>query len=471
MSASIERRSIDYIPAEERHGSPRSLLFVWFAANTSITAVVTGALFVILGNSALWSIPAIIIGNAVGGFFTSLHSAQGPRLGVPQMIQSRAQFGYFGAILPLLLALMIYVGFYATGLVLGGQAIGTLLHIPAQAGSVVFAIMSTTLAIVGYRHIHRFSHFAAVLSAVVFAILLVRIFSHAGIGSAVAAHAFAAAPFVLGVSLSASWQLTFGPYIADYSRYLPEDTPKRETIGWTFLGSVLGGSVAMTLGALAAALGGAAFGKDQVGYLSGLGGALWPLVLLAVICGKLTGNTLSSYGGYMSTATIVTSLTGQDRVGPRQRAVYVAIISAIALAIALAASSNFLGNFINFLLFLLYFITPWSAVNLVDYYLVRKERYNVAQLFLKDGEYGRFSAGAFMAYLLGVLIQIPFMNSPLYVGPIANLMGGAEVAWLIGLVVAGGIYYVTSASIRRQLATQASTVSAAARVLVGEPQR
>ncbi|MCG2624812.1 cytosine permease [Arthrobacter sp. I2-34] len=414
--------------------------------------MVTGALFVILGNSALWSIPAIVVGNAVGGFFTALHSAQGPKLGVPQMIQSRAQFGYFGAILPLVLALMIYVGFYATGLVLGGQAIGTLFHVPAQAGAVVFALMSTALAIVGYRYIHKFSHLAAVLSAVVFAILLVRIFTDGDIGAVVGAHGFAAAPFVLGVSLSASWQLTFGPYIADYSRYLPENTPKRATIGWTFLGSVLGGSLAMTLGALAAALGGAAFGHDQVGYIAGIGGAIWPLVLLAVICGKLTGNTLSSYGGYMSLATIITSLAGQQKVGPRQRSVYVAAISAVSLAIALAASSNFLTNFTDFLLFLLYFMTPWSAINLVDYYWVRKERYNVAQLFLRDGEYGRFNKGAFIAYVLGVLIQIPFMNSPLYVGPIADLLGGAEIAWLIGLVVAGGIYYLTSRSVRNRMA-------------------
>ncbi|MDR8970589.1 purine-cytosine permease family protein [Burkholderia multivorans] len=325
--------------------------------------------------------PAIVLGNAVGGFFTSLHSAQGPKLGVPQMIQSRAQFGYYGAILPLVLALMIYVGFYATGLVLGGQAMSALFHIPPQAGAVVFALMSTALAIVGYRYIHRFSRVAAVLSGVAFAILLVRIIADGNMPIPIATHGFAAAPFALGISISASWQLTFGPYIADYSRYLPAETSTRATIGWTFLGSVLGGSVAMILGALAAALGGAAFSNDQVGYLAALGGAIWPLVLLAVICGKLTGNTLSSYGGCMSLTTIVTSLTGQDRVSPRQRAAFVCIISAIALGIALAASRNFLSNFTNFLLFLLYFMTPWSAINLVDYYWVRRERYKVAQFF------------------------------------------------------------------------------------------
>lgn len=448
-ASTIEQRSIDFIPAEERHGSPRSLLFVWFAANTSITAVVTGALFVVLGNTALWSIPAIVIGNLAGGFVTSLHSAQGPRLGVPQMIQSRAQFGYFGAILPLVLALMIFLGFYATGLVLGGQAMARLLHIPQEFGAVLFALMSTALAIFGYRHIHRFSHLAAVLSAVVFVGLFIRILTDPATDEVRRPGAFATAPFVLGISLAASWQLTFGPYIADYSRYLPADTPKSTTFGWTFAGSFLGGSLAMILGALAAALGGAAFSDNQVGYLAELGGTFSLAVLLAVICGKLTGNTLSSYGGYMSIATIVTSFTRQSRIQPRHRAIYICLISLVALTIALAANENFLATFTNFLLFLLYFMTPWSAVNLVDYYFVRREQYEVSELFDPDGIYGKFSKGAFWAYAIGVIIQIPFMNSTLYVGPIADWMGGAELSWLLGLIVSGSLYYLFSSSIRK----------------------
>lgn len=437
----VEQRSIDFIPAEERHGSPRSLLFVWFAANTSITAVVTGALFVVLGNSALWSIPAIVLGNVVGGFFTSLHSAQGPGLGVPQMIQSRAQFGYHGAALPLVLALMIFVGFYATGLVLGGQAIAELADIPPRAGAIVFAVMSTTLAIFGYRHIHRFSHLAAVLSAVVFVGLLAKLFTDPATGEALGDGTFAAAPFILGISLAASWQLTFGPYIADYSRYLPADTPKSATIGWTFAGSVIGGSLAMLLGALAAAVGGQAFADHPVGFLAQYGGAFSWAVLLAVICGKLTGNTLSSYGGYMSVATIVTGLTGQSAISAGRRAVYVVGVTLAALGVALAATDHFIATFTDFLLFLLYFMTPWSAVNLVDYYWVRRERYDVDALFDAGGIYGRFNRGAFVAYALGVLVQIPFMNSGVYVGPIADWMGGAEIAWLLGLAVAGGLYY------------------------------
>ena len=150
----------------------------------------------------------------------------------------------------------------------------------------------------------------------------------------------------------------------------------------------------------------------------------------------------------MSVATIVSSLTGQARIAQRSRILYICLISAIALVIALAATDDFIGKFTDFMLFLLYFMTPWSAVNLVDYYWVRKERYDVADLFNRDGRYGRFTAAAFIAYVLGVLVQIPFMNSTLYVGPIANWMGGAEVAWLLGLVVAGGLYYLLTGRIR-----------------------
>ena len=120
-----------------------------------------------------------------------------------------------------------------------------------------------------------------------------------------------------------------------------------------------------------------------------------------------------------------------------------------ALAIALAATNNFLSAFTNFLLFLLYFMTPWSAINLVDYYWVRREQYRISELFNPRGVYGRVNKSAFVAYLVGVVIQVPFMNSSLYVGPVADWMGGAELAWVLGLVVAGGLYFALSADVRR----------------------
>lgn len=450
-STTVEQRSIDYIPASERHGRPRSLFAVWFSANTSITAVVTGALMIVFGNSAPWAIVAIVVGNLVGGFFTALHSAQGPQLGVPQMIQSRAQFGYVGAVLPLLLALMIYVGFYATGLVLGGQALAQLTHLPQTAAAVLFAVLSTVLAIYGYRHIHRYSRLATILTGITFTALFVRVLAQPQAGTVLSDGSFDLPAFVLGLSLAASWQLTFGPYVADYSRYLPAETSKGAVFGWTLAGGAVGGSLAMILGALVAAIGGKEFMANEVGYLAHLGGPLAVVVLIAVVAGKLTGDTMSAYGGYMAIVTIATSFAPTTRLRQWVRIASIVAVSLVALVIALAADSTFLSTFTNFLLFLLYFMIPWSAINLVDYYLVRHEDYDIASLFTPAGIYGRLNVGAFVAYIAGVVIQVPFMNSSLYVGPLAALMGGAEIAWVVGLVVAGLLYWTSA---RR---TQAST--------------
>src|SRR4051794_28057763 len=119
----VEERSIEFVPPEERHGSVRSLFTVWFGANMQVTTAVTGALGVILGLPLPWAIAALAAGNLAGAVFMALHSAQGPKLGIPQMIQSRAQFGFYGAILPLLLVVLMYVGFFAASAVLGGSAL------------------------------------------------------------------------------------------------------------------------------------------------------------------------------------------------------------------------------------------------------------------------------------------------------------------------------------------------------------
>lgn len=109
----VETRSIEYIPENERHGKARGLFPVWFGAQMHLTTLVTGALCISFGLNLFWSVMAIITGNLLGAIFMASHSAQGPKLGIPQMIQSRAQFGVIGAVIPLILVIFMYLGFFA----------------------------------------------------------------------------------------------------------------------------------------------------------------------------------------------------------------------------------------------------------------------------------------------------------------------------------------------------------------------
>jgi hypothetical protein len=64
--------------------------------NTSVSYA-TGAIGPLTGLSLPWTIVAIVGGSVFGTLFQAFHGAQGPRMGLPQMIQSRAQFGSRGA--------------------------------------------------------------------------------------------------------------------------------------------------------------------------------------------------------------------------------------------------------------------------------------------------------------------------------------------------------------------------------------
>jgi NCS1 family nucleobase:cation symporter-1 len=360
------------------------------------------------------------------------------------MISSRAQFGVYGAIVPLVLVVVLYLGFAATGTVLAGQAIDAVLGVDAPVvGIVVFGLLTVVVAIVGYRWIHAMGRIATVVGIIGFTYLLVRLLSEYGLSSLVGQRPFDAATFVLAISLGAGWQLTFGPYVADYSRYLPRETPERTTFTATLAGSVLGSQWSMTLGALVAAVPASTFLDSQVGFLGDLagGGVAAFAIFLVIVVGKLTVNCLNAYGGFMSLLTTVTSASGRDTVSRTARAVFIGGFVLVSVLIALLASSDFLASFKNFVLALLLVFTPWSAINLIDYYLVSKERVDVPALYDPDGRYGRWNVLALVTYAVGIAVQVPFMAQSLYTGPFAAALGGADVSWLIGLVVTAAIYY------------------------------
>ncbi len=444
----LERRSIDVVPAAERHGTSASQFTLWFGANLQITAIVDGALAVVFGADALWAIIGLLIGNLAGGAVMALHSAQGPRLGLPQMISSRAQFGILGAIVPLVLVVVMYLGFAATGSVLAGQAIGNVLGTSATPalGIVIFGVLTAVVATVGYRWIHQMGRIATVVGALGFSYLAVRLFTTYDIGSLLGAKGFDIVTFLLAISLSAGWQLTFGPYVADYSRYLPADTPTSRSFRSTFLGTVLGSQWSMTLGALIAAVPaakGTGFLTDQVGFVGKLagGGAVAIVIYLVIVVGKLTVNCLNAYGGSMTLLTTASAFRRDARVSTAARTAYVWGFLFVSVLVAILASADFLANFKNFVLVLLMVFTPWSAVNLVDYYLISRERVDIPALYDPAGRYGRWNAAALGAYALGIVAQVPFLAQALYSGPVTAWLGGADVSWIVGLVGTAAIYY------------------------------
>src|SRR5436305_1450534 len=85
----IEVLSIEQVPATDRHGRIQDQFTLFFGLNANIFTVVIGGVLVFLGLSVLWAAIAIVLGTLLGLVLVGFHAIQGPRLGVPQMIQSR----------------------------------------------------------------------------------------------------------------------------------------------------------------------------------------------------------------------------------------------------------------------------------------------------------------------------------------------------------------------------------------------
>jgi NCS1 family nucleobase:cation symporter-1 len=133
------------------------------------------------------------------------------------------------------------------------------------------------------------------------------------------------------------------------------------------------------------------------------------------------------------------------------------------VAVALLGYRSFVANLSNFLDVLLVVFIPWSAVNLADYFVVRRARYDVGSFFVPDGEYGRFAWPGLVAYAVGLAAEWPFVSQPDYTGPFVKHLGGADISWLVGWVTAAAVYLLAmrlvTATGRRGLAAATRTES------------
>jgi NCS1 family nucleobase:cation symporter-1 len=214
---------------------------------------VDGALAVVFGVHGVTALLGLLLGNLLGGAVMALHAVQGPRLGLPQMITSRVQFGVKGAACPLL-AILMYLGFATTGTVLSGQAINRILGTDGSPlGMVVFGLITGVIAIAGYNVIHKLGRIASAVSIFGFGFLAWRLLSTHPLDTLLVGPTGDIGQLLLAMSLSAGWQLTFAPYVADYSRYLPADTPTGKVFWPVFLGTTIGAQCAMSFGVLVVA--------------------------------------------------------------------------------------------------------------------------------------------------------------------------------------------------------------------------
>jgi nucleobase:cation symporter-1, NCS1 family len=441
----IEQRSIDYVPECERHGLVRDQGPFWFLSNFHFFAIAIGFVGPSLGLSLGYTALAGTLGILIGTVFLAFHASQGAELGLPQMIQSRAQFGYRGVIVPLIGTLISLVGYNVISTVLVSQGLNTLWGVNRAVAAILISALAATLAIWGYDWLHRAFRIMFWVSLPLYALLTLAIVGgHIG-GGAPATGGFNWPAFVTQLASAASFNVTSAPYVSDYSRYLPSDTPRGRIILNVFAGAALSAIWLIALGAwLATHLGSddGLLALKQAGdtLTSGFGSVLAAVSITALVATV----------GMNAYSSMLTFLTTVDSVRPLRptRRLRVAVISAVTvlwIAVALSFGSHVVTYVNGMLVIMLYFLMPWTAVNLIDYFLLRKGRYSILDLFRPNGIYGPWGARGLIAYAVGFAASVPFFVVPnVYTGLLADRLGGVDFGWLVSVAVAALTYLLLS---------------------------
>jgi purine-cytosine permease-like protein len=444
----IESRSIDYVPQHERHGKVAHQGPFWFLGNFQFFTIAIGFIGPGMGLSFAATAVASICGILFGTLFMAFHASQGPDLGLPQMVQSRAQFGYRGVILPLLGTLFTYAGFNVVDTVLISQGLNHLFGWGIAAVSLVLGIVAMVIAIYGHDWLHIIFRVLFWISLPLYAIFTFAIFNGTIKAQPPGHIAFSWVAFAAQFAACASYNITYAPYVSDYTRYLPRTNSRVGLVLSVYLGASLAAIWLIILGAWLATYFGA---SDGMVSTNGAGNLIVPhfgtLTVLVSVAALTATMGLNAYSGML---TILTGVDSLVKIRPTKmvRIIGILVLAAIWLSISLSLTSSAINALYASLSIMLYLLVPWTAVNLTDYFFVRKGRYAIADFFTPDGIYGAWGWHGIAAYLIGFAASVPFFNlAGVYEGPIAHWLGDVDISWAPGLLVAAVAYVLLTRNI------------------------
>jgi nucleobase:cation symporter-1, NCS1 family len=477
---SIETHGIDAIPDAERHGSPRDLFWIWFAANISVLSVTYGGFLVIFYGLNLWqAVVAAIVGVIVSFLLVGFISLAGKRGGAPTLVLSRAPFGVVGNALPTVVSYVTLVGFAIILTSLATLAVQTVLgrlgmstnKATLAIGFVIIAALAVAISLLGHATIQRVQTWFTIA----FGVLSI-VFIGLEVGK-VDWHKVAALPqgsllagLIGGISIiMAGTGITWTNAAADYSRYLPRNARSGQVVWWTVFGAGLPLIILIVFGSLLAADNSSvATSSNPVGVLA-VPLPTWFLVpyLLTAVGGLVAEVLMSSYSGGLNL------LTMGLRVARYKSIVIDSVLLVVGSVYILFFAPSFFAPFEGFLFTVGVPLAAWAAIFLVDLWLLRGGGYSGQDLHHVHGRYGAVNAAGVGSLVLATAVGwgLVTSTSPVFswVGYLLRFAGGTKgaigassIGLLIGFALAGIVYAVFArAGLGRQQAQLRRTAAQA----------
>ncbi|MGB5291709.1 MAG: NCS1 family nucleobase:cation symporter-1 [Lysobacterales bacterium] len=461
----LSNADIAPVPESQRDWKAISFFTLWVGMAVNIPSYMIAASLIDGGMSwqqAMWT---VLLGNLIVFVPMSLSGHAGTKYGIPFPVFARASFGVRGSHIPSLLRAIVACGWFGIQTWIGGAAIYTIVLILFPFIADGPAMMPEWVGVSLIQFVCFMLFWAMNIWLIWKGINSIRILEHV------------AAPFLLlcGLALLA-WAYQgangFGPMLQTGSN--SQDPSEFWHLFWPSLTAMVGFWATLTLNISDFTRYASSQRAQVMGQLSGLPSTM---TLFAFIGVAVTSSTIIIYGeAIWDPVVLVRRFESHTLVFFSMVAVIIATISTNAAANVVGpanAFSNLMpskisfrrGGYITGIIGIL--IMPWKLIAdpsgyiftwligysallgpvigiiLVDYFLIRKTKLNVEDLYRSKGIYAGVNPMAIIALVIGVLPNIPgfLANVGLYSGSgfIVNLY---NYAWFIGLGISSLIYYV-----------------------------
>lgn len=463
----------DLAPARERTWGTWSLFCMWMSDVHSIGGYTFAAGLFFLGLAGWWVLAALGVGIILVFWLMNLSGFAGQRLGVPYPVLARVSFGVFGANLPALLRAAIAIAWYGIQTWLASRSVVIIaLQIwpglkplaannflgESTVGWAAFLLMWAVQLLLlrnGMETIRRFQDWAgpAVWVAMFALTLYVLVAADWKISLDLsdkapefgAVHAFFAA-----VALVVAYFSTLLLNFCDFARFAPD---RRSVVRGNFWGLPVNFIAFSLVSVLVTAGTFVVYGQyifDPVEVVGRIDNVV--VLLLGAVTFAVATVGINVVANFVSPAYDLSNVAPKHidfKRGGLISAVIALVITPWNLYNSPAIVNTFLGG-------LGALLGPLFGVIMIDYYLLRKQRVDVVDLFREDGRYS-YRAGwnplAITAFVVGAVPAT-------VVALVPGLKFWAPFSWFVGAALGGLAYWVIA---RNSLRTEAAVPGGAAR--------
>jgi purine-cytosine permease-like protein len=446
----VEGFGIDTIPDADRTSTPRDLFRIQFGGANTFATVLLGTFPIFFGLSFWEGVGAAVLGVLVGTLFLMPMGLFGPKTGTNNAVASGAHLGVTGRIAGSFLSLLTAIAFYSISVWVGGDAlVGAFVRLFGAEDSPMLRISLYSLiglivivvVVYGYQFmllINRIAVWANTILMLLAIVAFASVFdpSYAGSGEYLLGGFWPT--FILSALIVMSNPISFGAFLGDWSRYIPNGTSNGK-LALATLGAQSMTLIPFIFGVATATL---VTGGD---YVVGLIGAApewyaYLIIIVAFVGGLSTGST-SLYGTGLDFSSVFPKLT---------RVQATIAIGTVAFAFIVIGRLYFdlLGAVNGFVGAIVVTTTPWMIIMAIGFWN-RRGWYSVEdlQVFNRGKKGGRYwytngiNWRAMVAWVVSAVLGLQFAYfPPIIEGSLSGIAGGVDLSLIVAIVSAAVLY-------------------------------